>query len=37
MVFVFNRSKDTVLLGVGNYLVSFIGGSTELFNIGVVI
>jgi len=36
---VFNSSKsgDTILLGVGNDLISFIGSSAELFNLGVVI
>jgi hypothetical protein len=37
MVFISSRSGDTILLGVGNYLISFIGGSTELFNLGVVL
>jgi len=37
MVFVFSRFRDTVLLGVGNCLISFIGGSTESFNLGVVV
>jgi hypothetical protein len=36
-VFVSGRSGDTVLLGVSNCLVSFIGGSAELFNLGVVV
>jgi hypothetical protein len=36
-VFVSSRSGDTVLLGVGNCLVSFVGGSAKLFNLGVVV
>ena len=36
-MFVSSRSGDTVLLGVGNCLVSFIGGSAESFNLGVVV
>ena len=35
-MFVSSRSGDTVLLGVGNCLVSFIGGSAKLFDLGVV-
>ena len=36
-MFVSSRSRETVLLGVGNCLVSFVGGSTKLFNLGVVV
>ena len=36
-MFVSSRSRDTVLLGVGNCLVSFVGGSTKSFDLGVVI
>ena len=36
-MFVSSRSGDTVLLGVGNCLVSFVGGSAESFDLGVVI
>jgi len=36
-VFVFNRFGDTVLLGVGNCLISFVGVSAESFNLGVVV
>ena len=35
-MFILGRSGDTVLLGVGNYLMSLIGGSTKLFNLGIV-
>ena len=36
-MFVSSRSGDTVLLGVSNCLVSFIGGSTKSFDLGVVV
>ena len=36
-MFVSGRSGDTVLLGVGNYLVSFVGGSAKSFDLGVVV
>ena len=36
-MFVSGRSRDTVLLGVGNCLVSFVGGSAKLFDLGVVV
>ena len=36
-MFISSRSRDTILLGVGNYLVSFIGRSAKLFDLGVVI
>ena len=36
-MFISSRSRDTALLGVSNYLVSFIGGSTKSFNLGVVV
>jgi hypothetical protein len=37
VVFVSSRSGDTILLGVGNCLISFIGSSAKLFNLGVVV
>ena len=37
IVFVSGRFGDTVLLGVGSCLISFVGGFTELFNLGVVV
>jgi len=45
VVFNASRSRGTILLevsntvlrGISNYLVSFIGGSTKLINLGVVI
>jgi hypothetical protein len=37
VVFIFSRSGDTILLGVSNYLISFIGSSTKSFNLGVVV
>jgi hypothetical protein len=36
-VFVSSRSRDTVLLGVGNCLISFIGSSAKSFDLGVVV
>ena len=36
-MFVSSRSGDTVLLGVGNCLISFIGSFAKLFNLGVVV
>ena len=36
-MFVSSRSGDTVLLGVGNCLISFVGRSTKSFNLGVVV
>jgi len=33
MVFASSRSRDTILLGVGNCLISFIGRSTKLLNV----
>ena len=36
-MFISNRSRDTVLLGVSNCLVSFIGGSAKSFDLGVVV
>ena len=36
-MFVSSRSRDTILLGVGNCLVSFIGRSAKSFNLGVVV
>ena len=36
-MFVSSRSRDTILLGVGNYLISFIGRSAKSFNLGVVV
>ena len=37
MVFNLGKFRDTILLEVSNYLASFIGGSTKLINLGVVI
>ena len=37
MVFNPSRSKGTVLRGVSNCSASFIGGSTKLFNLGMVL
>ena len=31
------RSRDTVLLGVGNCLIFFLGSSAESLNLGVVV
>ena len=36
-MFISSRSRDTVLLGVGNYLISFIGRSAKSFDLGVVV
>ena len=36
-MFVSSRSRDTVLLGVSNCSVSFIGGSAKSFDLGVVV
>ena len=36
-MFISSRSRDTVLLGVGNYLISFIGCSAKSFDLGVVV
>jgi hypothetical protein len=36
-VFVSSRSRDTILLGVGNCLISFIGSSTKSFDLRVVV
>ena len=36
-VFNSGKSRDTVLLEVGNYLISFIGCFAKLFNLGVVV
>ena len=36
-MFVSSRSRDTVLLEVGNYSISFIGRSAKLFNLEVVV
>ena len=36
-MFISSRSGDTVLLGVGNCLVSFVGGSAKSFDLGVVV
>ena len=36
-MFVSSRSRDTVLLGVGNCSISFVGRSAELFDLGVVV
>ena len=36
-MFVSSRSGDTVLLGVGNCLISFVGRSAESFDLGVVV
>ena len=36
-MFISSRSRDTILLGVSNYSVSFIGGSAKLFDLGVVV
>jgi len=33
MAFISSRSKDTVLLGVSNCLISFIGSSAKSLNI----
>ena len=37
MVFNASRSRGTILLGVSNYSVSFIGGSSKLFNLRDII
>ena len=37
VVFDASRSGGTILLGVGNYLASFVGGSTESIDSGMVI
>ena len=34
---VFNRSRDIVLLEVGNCLISFLGSSTESVDLGVFV
>jgi len=36
-VFDSGKSGDTVLLGVGNYLISFVRGSAALFDLGIVV
>ena len=36
-MFISGRSRDTILLGVGNCLISFIGSSAKSFNLGVVV
>ena len=36
-MFISSRSGNTILLGVGNYLISFIGSSAKSFNLGVVV
>ena len=36
-MFISSRSKDIVLLGVGNCLISFIESFAKLFNLGVVV
>jgi hypothetical protein len=36
-VIVSGRSGDSILLGVGNWLISFVGGSAESFDLGIVI
>jgi len=36
-VFDSSRFSDTILLGVGNYLISFVGYFAELFNLSVVV
>ena len=36
-MFVSSRFRDTVLLGVSNCLISFIGRSAESFDLGVVV
>ena len=37
LVFDFSKSRDTVLLRVGNCSMSFVGSFAELFNLGVVV